>query len=51
VKDGRVRATLVEIGHQTGQEAEVLSGLAEGEVVVLHPPDALADGVRVKPRS
>jgi HlyD family secretion protein len=51
VKDGRARAVAVEIGRQTGQEAEVLGGLAERDLVVLHPGDALADGVAVKPRS
>ena len=49
--DDRARRTLVELGHQTGQEAEVLSGLSEGARVILHPGDALADGARVKPRS
>lgn len=28
-------------------EAEVLSGLAEGELVILHPPDKVGDGARV----
>jgi HlyD family secretion protein len=51
VREGRARPTIVEIGHQTGQESEVVSGLAEGLRVVLHPGDALADGVRVQPRA
>jgi HlyD family secretion protein len=51
VVDGdRVRRTLLKIGHQTGQDAEVLSGIAEGARVVLHPGDTLSDGARVKPR-
>ena len=29
--------------------AEVLGGLAEGAVVVMHPSDRVADGVRVSP--
>jgi HlyD family secretion protein len=49
--DGRVRRTVIDIGHQTGQEAEVLSGLTEGAQVVLHPGDKVADGARVRPRS
>lgn len=49
--DGRARRTVIEVGHQTGQEAEVLSGLSEGARVVLHPGDAVSDGVRVRPRS
>jgi len=51
VVDGdRARRTLLKIGHQTGQDAEVLSGIAEGARVVLHPGDTLSDGARVKPR-
>ena len=44
VSGDRARRTLVELGHQTGQEAEVLSGLSEGARVILHPGDTLADG-------
>ena len=50
VEDGRARRTLVELGHQTGQEAEVVSGLSEGARVILHPGDTLADGARVRGR-
>jgi HlyD family secretion protein len=51
VIDGdRVRQTTIELGHQTGQEAELTSGPAEGTRVVVHPPDTLADGARVEPR-
>jgi HlyD family secretion protein len=48
---GRARRTIVELGHQTGEEAEVTSGLAEGARVILHPGDTLGDGARVKARS
>ena len=50
VEDGRVRTTPVEIGRQNGTVAEVLGGLAEGEVVVLYPGEQLADGVRILER-
>ena len=50
VDNGRARRTLVTLGHQTGQEAEVASGVSEGARVVLHPGDTLADGARVKER-
>jgi HlyD family secretion protein len=50
-QDGRVRLRDVEIGQQTGQEAQVLSGLDEGIPVVIHPPDTLADGARVEIRN
>jgi HlyD family secretion protein len=49
--DGRARRTVIEVGHQTGQEAEVLSGLSEGARVILHPGDTVMDGARVRPRS
>ena len=47
---GRARRTVVELGRQTGQSAEVTAGLAEGERVILHPGDTLVDGARVRER-
>jgi HlyD family secretion protein len=49
VDQGRATLTSVQLVHQTGQEAEVVSGLPEGARVVLHPPDTLIDGARVSP--
>jgi len=43
----RARQLAVTVGHQTGQEAEVLAGLAEGARVIIHPPAALTDGARL----
>jgi HlyD family secretion protein len=37
----------VQIGHRNENEAEVLSGIGEGEVVVLYPNDSLRDGTRI----
>jgi len=48
VEDGRARAKRLVIGHQTGQEAEVLSGLPDEAVVIVHPGDTITDDVRVK---
>ena len=48
---GRARLTTVDIGHQTGQEAEVISGLSEGATVIVHPGDLVRDGVRISDRS
>jgi len=48
VRDGRARRTLVEIGRQTGREAEVLSRLPEGARVIIHPGDLVQDGARVR---
>ena len=39
----------VEIGETNGLETEIVSGLSEGDVVVLHPTDKVRDGVRVAP--
>jgi len=50
VDAGRAHLTSVEIGHQTGQEAEILSGLAEGARIIVHPSDAIADTARVRER-
>jgi len=51
MRDGSARGTLVELGHQTGREAEVVAGLTEGARVIVHPSDAVRDGTRVKERS
>jgi HlyD family secretion protein len=50
VDRGRAHRSLLELGHQTGQYAEVRSGLAEGARVILHPGDTLVDGARVRER-
>ena len=42
--------TIVKVGRQNGLEAEILNGLAEGDVVVLHPSDQIQDGVKVRQR-
>jgi len=47
VADGLAELRIVEIGQRNGLEAEVLSGLAEGDRVVMHPSDQVADGVAV----
>jgi HlyD family secretion protein len=49
VVDGAVaRLRRVEIGHRGRDATEIVSGLEEGEGVVLHPTDRLAEGVRVR---
>lgn len=50
VREGRARATSVRIGQRNARVAEVVSGLAEGEVVVLHPSDRVRDGSAVAQR-
>jgi HlyD family secretion protein len=50
VLDGKAVMTKVTIGHRNSLVAEVLEGLAPGEVVVLHPSDRINDQVGVEPR-
>jgi HlyD family secretion protein len=40
----------VEVGHRGELEAEIRSGLAPGDKVVVHPPDGLEPGAKLKPR-
>jgi HlyD family secretion protein len=47
VERGRARLAPVELGERNTTYAEVLRGLAEGSVVLMHPSDRIADGVRV----
>ncbi|MBF0247857.1 MAG: HlyD family efflux transporter periplasmic adaptor subunit [Alphaproteobacteria bacterium] len=51
VEDGR-RARLVPlgVGRMNGEAAEILSGVGEGEVLVEHPSDRIADGAPVRVR-
>jgi HlyD family secretion protein len=50
VRGGRARARPLALGHINGTSAEVLSGLAAGDTVVLFPSDRIRDGARVKPQ-
>lgn len=45
--EARTHERRVRLGQRTGQDAEVIEGLSEGELVVLHPGDTLVDGARV----
>jgi HlyD family secretion protein len=50
-RDGRARSRVVQVGHRNPFEVEITAGLAAGDLVVRHPTDKLADGVRVAARS
>jgi HlyD family secretion protein len=50
VRDGKARLQAVQAGHSNGLETEVLEGLQEGDPVILHPSDKIADGVAVRAR-
>ena len=48
---GKARQAKVEIAHNNGVAAEVRSGLTQGQRVILHAPDAVADGAKVEART
>jgi len=50
VANGRARTTLVQIGHRNTRMAEVISGLSDGDRVVLHPSDRVEDGISISER-
>jgi HlyD family secretion protein len=47
---GHARLKPVTLGGRNGSQAWVQRGLAAGQSVIVYPPAAAADGVRVKPR-
>jgi HlyD family secretion protein len=47
VRDGKAAQVAVQIGQRNAIEAEVRSGLSEGDAVILHPGDTVDDGVSV----
>ncbi len=47
VEGGRARRRRVVVDHVGSGDAQLKSGLSEGDVVILHPSDKIADGVRV----
>jgi HlyD family secretion protein len=50
VRNGRAQTTVVQVGHRDARIAEVISGISQGDEVVLHPSDRVADGVRLSQR-
>ncbi|WP_257169656.1 efflux RND transporter periplasmic adaptor subunit [Bradyrhizobium sp. SRS-191] len=48
--NGRAKVALASIGHRNSRLAEVISGLAAGDRVVLHPSDRITDGSRIAQR-
>lgn len=49
-KGGHAQLRQVEIDHSNGLSAEVRSGVAAGETVILHPPDAVVPDAAIRPR-
>ncbi len=50
IKNGRAATTVVKVGHRNSRVAEIVSGLSEGDQVVLHPSDRIGEGVLVAQR-
>lgn len=48
---GKARAVKVRVGRSDGQLTEILGGIEAGNEVIVRPPDAVKDGVKVKHRS
>ena len=51
IDDGRVRLQRVKVGQRNDREGQILEGLSEGQLIVLHPPDTLQDGARSERRA
>lgn len=50
VVDDEAGLTPVEVGHRTALAAQVVSGLSEGDTVIVHPSDSILDGTEVESR-
>ena len=50
VRGRRAELRPVGVGHRGELEAEIRSGLARGDTVIVHPPEDLEPGAKVKPR-
>lgn len=50
VDGSRARLHPVEVGHNNGFAAEIVKGLEVDDQVIVHPSDAIDDGVRVTSR-
>jgi HlyD family secretion protein len=50
VEDERAHLKTVKLGRRNQNDAQILEGLTPGQAIVLHPPDTLRDGVRVRAR-
>jgi RND family efflux transporter MFP subunit len=48
--DRKVHFQKIEVGRDYGREIEVVSGLSEGQVVIVNPTDEIREGVAVQPR-
>ncbi len=51
VIDGDATLTHVEVGLRNDRRVEILSGLVPGDILVIHPPNTVGDGIAVKARN
>jgi len=51
VQDGEAVLTAVTVGKRNSTQAEILSGVAPGDIVIAHPSNDVEDGTAVRPRS
>ena len=49
-ENGRSQRRPVEVGYRTASEAQIISGLTDGEVIVVYPGEGVDDGVRITAR-
>src|SRR5262249_10479505 len=49
--NGKVHFQKIEVGRDYGQQIEVLSGISEGQTVIVNPNDEIREGVAVKLRA
>lgn len=50
-RNGRAVRTVITVGHSNGEVAAVTSGLHDGDRVIVHPSDRIADGVAIAGRA
>lgn len=50
VEKGRAKLTRVQVGRQSGAEAQVLSGVDAGARLIVFPSDQIVDGIGVRPQ-
>ena len=50
VENNRAHFRNVERGHSNGLAAEIVSGLTEGEMVIMHPDESIKNGTRIRVR-
>jgi HlyD family secretion protein len=48
LRDGRAERCPVGVGLSNSREAEIRSGLSEGDEVLLYPSEKVRDGIRVQ---